>query len=217
MDINRIPPLACFERFVPAMHALWQSDMSDEARWRKVSTLVPMLLDDPELRERAAAWDITRKPDGMYTNMLLYEDPQYGFVINALVKAPGGVTPVHDHAHTWTAYGVIYGSERVVRYHLDVDAPPGAVAQFSEAGSYMVEPGFVDVVPPGLPHAEYVGDSRTAAVIIRSQRIGSFNQRMWHHTSNVHFLAPGPEQVPCELEAGTASPESGTYPTYKDD
>ncbi len=209
MDIQRIPPLACFQRFIPAMRALWEEDggnpgPGDEALWRRVSALLPMLLGDPQLRSRAAAWDETRAADGKHTNLLFYEDPQHGFVINALVKAPGVATPVHDHAHTWTAYGVIFGSERVVRYRLDREVRPGAIAGLSESGSYLVEPGFVDVVPPGLPHAEYVGDTRTVAIIVRSARVGGFEQRMWNHKTHEHFLARGPQQVPYELEAETS-------------
>jgi predicted metal-dependent enzyme (double-stranded beta helix superfamily) len=204
MDLHRIPPLACFERFIPAMRALWEIELPDEERWRRAGALLPMLLDDSELRARAADWDFTRTAEGKHTNLLFYEDPQHGFVINALVKSPGGATPVHDHAHAWTAYGVIFGSERVVRYRLDEDVPPGAFADLKETGSYMVEPGFVDVVPPGLPHAESVGDSRTVAVIVRSARIGGFDQRMWNHKTHVHFVARGPQQVPFELVPGSA-------------
>ena len=39
-----------------------------------------------------------------------------GFVVNALVKDPGEQTPIHDHAHTWTLYGVLEGGEKVTRY-----------------------------------------------------------------------------------------------------
>jgi predicted metal-dependent enzyme (double-stranded beta helix superfamily) len=197
--VHEVPPLACFQRFVPAMRELWVLDLADEERWQRVRALLPMLLDDPELRELAGGWAETRAADGKHTNLLLYEDPQHGFVVNALVKAPGAATPVHDHAHTWTAYGVIYGAERVVRYRLEREVPPGSVAELTEAGSYVVEPGFIDVVPPRLPHAEYVGDSRTVALIVRSARVGGFEQRMWKHKTHVHFLAPGPEQLPYEF------------------
>jgi len=200
MDIHGIPPLACFERFVPAMRALWKTDLTDEERWKRVSALLPILLENRELRELAAAWAFTRATDGKHANLLFYEDPLHGFVVNALVKAPGAATPVHDHAHTWTAYGVICGSERVVRYRLEKEVSPGEVAELTEVGDYVVEPGFVDVVPPRLPHAEYVGDSRTVAIIVRSARVGGFEQRMWNHKTRVHFLAPGPQQQPCQLE-----------------
>ncbi len=197
--VHDVPPLACFARFVPAMRELWALDLADEERWQRVRALLPMLLDDPELRERAAEWTETRAADGKHTNLLLYEDPQYGFVVNALVKEPGAATPVHDHAHTWTAYGVIYGSERVVRYRLELEVAAGSVAQFTEVSSYMVKPGYIDMVPPRLPHAEYVGDSRTVAIIVRSARVGGFDQRMWNHKTHVHFLAPGPQQLPYDF------------------
>jgi predicted metal-dependent enzyme (double-stranded beta helix superfamily) len=178
------------------MQQLWARELPEGERWDEVAKLLPMLLEDAELRALAQQWELTQALDGKHTNLLFYEDPRHGFVINALVKAPGAATPVHDHAHTWTAYSVIYGSERVVRYRLEQDVAPGDVARLTEVASYVVQPGFVDVVPPRLPHAEYVGDSRTAAIIVRSARIGGFDQRMWKHKTHVHFLAPGPRQIP---------------------
>ena len=91
MAVHDVPPLACFQRFVRAMRELWQLDLADEERWQRVRALLPMLLDDPELRELAGGWAETRAADGKHTNLLLYEDPQHGFVVNALVKGPGRV------------------------------------------------------------------------------------------------------------------------------
>ncbi len=201
MDVHKIPELACFQRFVPAMRELWKLDLSEDERWKRVGGLLPMLLDDPELRAHAATWDLTLGPDDKYTNLLFYEDPDYGFVINGLVKGPSGVTPVHDHAHTWTAYSVIYGSEDVIRMQLDHDAPAGKIAKMRETGHYTVKPGFVDVVPPRLLHMERVGDAKTAAIIVRSARVGGFDQRMWNNRTHEHFIDKGPRQVPFELGA----------------
>ena len=196
MDVHRIPALACFQRFVPAMKELWRVELSEQQRWSRVAELLPMLLEDPELRTRAATWDLTRGKDGKHTNLLFYEDPDHGFVINGLVKGPSGVTPVHDHAHTWTAYSVIYGSEDVIRMRLDHDVPPGQVARITETSRYTVKPGFIDVVPPGMLHMERVGDAKTTAIIVRSARVGGFEQRMWNNRTHEHFIDKGPQQVP---------------------
>ncbi len=48
-------------------------------------------------------------------NLLLYEDPDYGFVVNAVVRTPEREGRVHDHAHAWTVYGVLDGMERLER------------------------------------------------------------------------------------------------------
>ena len=49
-------------------------------------------------------------------NLLLYEDPDYNFVINATVRKPGTKGAIHDHGHSWTLYGLIDGTERIERY-----------------------------------------------------------------------------------------------------
>ncbi len=185
------PSLSAFRRFVDAMHDLFATPLPPAARWQRVGALLPILLEDRDLQLRAADWPDTRAADGKHTNHLFYQDARYGFVVNALVKWPGATTPIHDHAHTWTAYSVLTGSERVVHYALERDVPVGAIASFRETGEYVVQPGFVDVVPPHAPHAEFAG-ARTVALIVRSERIGTFNHRMWKSSTREHFLSPGP-------------------------
>src|SRR5256885_9064179 len=48
----------------------WELDLADEERWQRVRALLPMLLDDPELRELAGGWAETRAADGKHTNLL---------------------------------------------------------------------------------------------------------------------------------------------------
>lgn len=196
IDVSTVPAHPALRRFIEAIQPLWAKPLTDAARWAKIGECLPIMLDDRDLQARATDWPDTRAPDGKHTNLLFYEDPHHRFVINALVKWTGAVTPVHDHAHTWTTYSVLSGSERVVRYTLEEAGPVGAIGKLRETGAYTVQPGFVDVVPPHVPHAEYAGDARTVALIVRSERIGTFNHRMWHHATKEHFLAPGPAQVP---------------------
>ena len=106
-------------RFVAAARSVLAGAGTAEERWAEIARLVPALLGDPELRARAAGWTDTHGNGyTTTTNLLLYEDPEYGFVINSLVKAQGGLVRPHDHAHAWTAYGVIEGTERIVRYRI---------------------------------------------------------------------------------------------------
>jgi predicted metal-dependent enzyme (double-stranded beta helix superfamily) len=195
VNISSLPTHPALRRFIEAIQPLWSEALTDAARWAKVGKRLPIMLDDRDLQLRAIDWPDTRTPEGKHTNLLFYEDPRHRFVINALVKWPGAVTPVHDHAHTWTTYSVLSGSEQVMRYELEEEGPVGAVGKLRETGTYTVKPGFVDVVPPLMPHAETAGDARTVALIVRSERIGVFNHRMWRHTTREHFLAPGPAQV----------------------
>lgn len=199
VNVSILPTHPALRRFIEAIQPLWSQSLSPPDRWAKVGELLPIMLDDRDLQLRAIDWPDTRAPDGKHTNLLFYEDPAHRFVINALVKWPAAVTPVHDHAHTWTTYSVLSGSEQVVRYELAEEGPVGAVGKLRETGAYTVKPGFVDLVPPHMPHAETAGDARTVALIVRSERIGVFNHRMWRHTTKEHFLSPGPAQVPFAL------------------
>jgi predicted metal-dependent enzyme (double-stranded beta helix superfamily) len=184
--------------FIEAARALWREDLSDEARWKKIGELLPMLLESPALRELSDLWPAPCPESRRAQNLLFYEDPDYRFVINGLVKRPGDDTPIHDHAHTWTVYGVLSGSERVVRFkRTDDGTQPRAALQ--PIDDYVVAPGYIDVVPPGLLHAEYAGDARTVAVIVRSERVGGFPQTMVEAATGQVTKAPGPEQIPYRL------------------
>ena len=180
---------ALLREFVAAMRALWQQDLSDAERWRRVAGLLPMLLDSSGLRESAKSWPTAPADHPRPQNLLFYEDPDYRFVINGLIKRPGETTAIHDHAHTWTVYSVLEGEERVVRYRRTGGA-------LEEDGAYDVRPGFIDIVPPHLIHAEFAGSDRTVAVIIRSEKVGGFLQGRFDLASGAASAAPGPEQIP---------------------
>jgi len=184
--------------FIEAARALWREDLNDEERWRKMGRLLPMLLDSPAIRDSAQSWPAPGVDSRRAQNLLFYEDPDYHFVINGLVKRPGTDTPIHDHAHTWTVYGVLTGQERVVRFkRIDDGSQPRAALE--PIDDYVVAPGYIDVVPPGLLHAEYAGDERTVAVIVRSARVGGFPQNMVDQKTLQVTQAPGPEQIAYRL------------------
>jgi hypothetical protein len=50
-----------------------------------------------------------------HKNLLLYEDSDDDFVVNAIVRTPSRASRIHDHAHAWTAYGFVDGIERLER------------------------------------------------------------------------------------------------------
>ena len=54
-------------------------------------------LSDPDVVTHSKQWPWTPGQ-----NLLLYEDPDYHFVINATVQKPGSKGAVHDHGHSWT-------------------------------------------------------------------------------------------------------------------
>ena len=182
-------PPRLLREFVAAMRALWREELADAERWRRVSELLPMLLDSPALKESAKSWPAPPDNHPRAQNLLFYEDPDYRFVINGLIKRPGSTTAVHDHAHTWTVYSVLEGEERVVRYRR-------TGAALVEDGDYHVRPGFIDIVPPRMIHAEFAGPARTVAVIVRSEKVGGFPQGRFDPATGAAGEAPGPEQVP---------------------
>jgi predicted metal-dependent enzyme (double-stranded beta helix superfamily) len=184
--------------FVAAMHELFAQPLDDAERWRRVGGLMPLLLDDAELRASAGNWPTTQYGNAA-TNLLFYEDPEHKFVINGLVKDPHAATPIHDHAHTWTAYGVIEGSERVMRYEVTGGDRNGERADLAPSSEYLVAPGYVDLVPPNEPHAETAGDERTIAVIVRSERVGGFPQNMYDLATGAIERRPGPTAIPHPL------------------
>lgn len=193
-----VADVQAIERFTTAMRELFAQPCEDAERWRRVGDLLPILLDDPELRASAATWPTTQYGNAA-TNLLFYEDPDFRFVINGLVKEPNAATPIHDHAHTWTAYGVIEGSEKVLRYAIAAGNRDGEQVRLAPAGEYTVAPGYVDVVPPHEPHAEIASNGRTVAVIVRSERVGGFPQNMYDLDTGRIERRPGPIPVPHAL------------------
>ena len=193
----RLPAL---QAFIDSMREICAEPLEEKERFERARPLLDKLLADPDLRERSKTW-----PSGSdhanrdYTNLLFYEDPDYGFVVNALIKDPGEQTPVHDHAHTWTLYGVLEGGEKVVRYRRVDDGTSDEQAELELVGEHMVEPGYIDFVPPYEVHAEYNGDRRTIGVIVRSGKVGTFLQNWYDPDTGAIEKNLGPRQVPYEL------------------
>jgi len=181
-------------RFIDETRALYAGCGSLEERIRHVRPLLGALLADPALKEAAARWpNFNDWANERISNLLFYEDPEYGFVLNALVKDAGDKTPIHDHGHTWTLYGVLTGGEKVVRYRRV--APDVALEKMDER---QVTPGYIDLVPPFEIHAEFNGDARTVGLIFRTQRVGTYLQN-WYREDGGARKHSGPEQVPYDL------------------
>ena len=190
-------------RFVGEMRALFAEGLDETALWTEACDRLRDLLADPELQRHAQTWPDSLAAGGRPSNLLFYEDPDHGFVLNALIKAPGANSSVHDHGRSWTLYGVLEGAERVTRYvRDDVGAPtgPGAdPARLSETGTHDVVPGYIDFVPPWEIHQECNGPARTVGFIVRSQRSGTFVQNRFDRAAGSVVQYDGPVQVPYRL------------------
>lgn len=190
--------LAAADNFIAGMRKIFAAGTPEPERWERCRELLKELIADEEVKAHAKDWPITgyNPETDRVQNLLFYEDPDYGFVINALIKKPGGFAMIHDHGPTWTIYGVLRGEERIVHY--DVTERDDGKYRIRETHAEMCGEGDVDVVPPHLIHSEYAGDEKSIAVIVRSQRSGTFEQFRYLEDGS-QVVIRGPEQVPYAL------------------
>jgi predicted metal-dependent enzyme (double-stranded beta helix superfamily) len=186
-------------RFIAATRSLFAGEKEAERRWQKLAPLLRDLLADPQVRVGSKNWPECVQTDRAQ-NLLFYEDPDFGFVINGLVKAPKTRTQIHDHAHNWTLYGVLDGRETIERYERLDDGSRQDYAEIRQTGKLHVGPGTVDLVPPWQIHAEESGEKRTVAIIIRSEKAGGFLQGRYDPVTKRFWQGYGPRQVPYELD-----------------
>src|SRR5919109_2996503 len=186
-------PLPAFERFVQGLRAAWAESPDIEARMKKGQTLLEELLQDRALLQASKSWPSTEGRK----NLLFYEDPEYGFAINGVVRVPGSI---HDHAHSWTAYGILDGTESLERYRRLDDGTKEGYAKLELESVTEGKPGKVDLVPPFDAHAEQGGPTRPVAIILRSERVaGKVLQGSYNMENNTVRRVDGPTNIPYEI------------------
>jgi predicted metal-dependent enzyme (double-stranded beta helix superfamily) len=189
---NRLPAI---ENLVQKLRHAWTSESDMEARMRRAEAALREALCDPAVVAHSKRWPWTPGQ-----NLLLYEDPDHHFVVNATVRKPGSKGAVHDHGHSWTLYGLVDGVERIERYARMDDGKREGFADLTLVADREMGPGGVDFVPPHQVHAERGGADRSVAIIIRSERmVGRFKQHMFDAENKTVTEAWGPEQVPYAL------------------
>jgi predicted metal-dependent enzyme (double-stranded beta helix superfamily) len=191
--------LPVFEEFVAQLRAIWDAERDNQGRMEKAKPLLEQLVKDPGLKAHSASWPSTEG----YKNLLLYVDPQHHFAINAVVRMPGRVGGVHDHADAWVLYGVLDGSESLERYERIDDGSRAGYAELRLVSATTGTQGKVDLVPPHAIHAEQGGPTRSVAIIVRSQRLGEGTvlQRTYDPKENTVIERFGPTQVAYKLVA----------------
>lgn len=163
---------------------------------KKGRKLLEALVKDPTLREVSKGWPSTEGRK----NLLFYEDSDYGFAINGVVRVPGRKGSIHDHAHSWTAYGLVDGTESLERYRRLDDGSQEGYARLELENVTQGTPGKVDLVPPFDAHAEQGGPTRSVAVILRSERVsGKVLQGSYDVESNTVRRIDGPTNIPYEI------------------
>ena len=195
MTAQRLP---AFEKFIGDLRAVWAEDSDLDSRMRKGRALLERLVTEPSILAHSKSWPLT-----VGQNLLLYEDNDHGFVINAVVRPPGYKGGIHDHAHAYVLYGVVDGVEQLERYDRLDDGSKDGYAEIKLASVTTGTAGKVDLVPPFSIHAEQGGPHRSVAMIVRSERlVGKCLQGGYNMQEKSVVQRSGPKQVPFELTAG---------------
>jgi predicted metal-dependent enzyme (double-stranded beta helix superfamily) len=193
------PRLPVLDKFIVELRTIWAEDSENERRMAKAKPLLEQLVKDATLKAHSAGWPSTEGRK----NLLLYVDPDYHFVINAVVRMPGRTGSVHDHADAWVLYGVLDGSESLERFERVDDGSRSGYAEVRLSSVTTGTQGKVDLVPPHSIHAEQGGPTRSVAIIVRSQRLGEGTVLQRRHDARAKTVVEqyGPTQIPFDVVA----------------
>jgi predicted metal-dependent enzyme (double-stranded beta helix superfamily) len=189
--------LPVFDKFIADLRAIWAAEADDGRRMAKAKPLLEKLVMDATLKAHSANWPSTEGRK----NLLLHVDPDYHFVVNAVVRMPGRTGSVHDHADAWVLYGVLDGTESLERFDRVDDGSRPGFAEVKLSSVTTGSQGKVDLVPPRAIHAEQGGPTRSVAIIVRSQKlgVGTVLQHRYDRDANTVVEQYGPTQIPYEL------------------
>ena len=140
--------MSALKKFIDSARQLHAEETDPAKRWEKMTPLLQELIADPAVKEQSKHWPDCSQGGERAENLLFYEDPDYKFVINGLIKAPHTRTAIHDHAHNWTLYGVLDGSESIERYERLDDGSKPDYAEVRKSVNVKVGAGKIDLVPP---------------------------------------------------------------------
>lgn len=77
-------------RIVDPVRRLYAEDLFEPERWSRISDVLEAVLADPELQAAARSWPKSHDRTNRYTNLLFYEDPDFGFVVNPCGQSRSG-------------------------------------------------------------------------------------------------------------------------------
>lgn len=192
MTAERLP---AFQKLIDELRAAFAASGGDTAQAMSAARgILARTLADDSLHRHCKVWPSTEG----HKNLLLYEDPDYAFVINGVVRTLDRKRGIHDHAHAWTAYGILDGEEELTRYRRLDDGSRAGYAEVELESVTIGRRGTVDLVPPFGIHAENGGANRSVAIIIRSERLvgRALQGRYRPEQGNRYYQGEGPDQVP---------------------
>jgi predicted metal-dependent enzyme (double-stranded beta helix superfamily) len=189
--------LPAFEKFIQDLRAVWAALPDVESRMKKGRDLLAELVKDESMRKACLSWPDT---DGGRRNLLFYEDPDYGFALNGVVHGANRKGSIHDHAQSWTAYGVLEGKETLERFRRVDDGSKEGYAKLEVESITEGYAGKVDLVPPFDIHAEQGGPTKSYGLILRSERVaGKVLQGNYNFETGAYRRVEGPTNVPYEI------------------
>ena len=160
-----------FAIFIDDLRVHYAKDLPETAHWEGVRGLLKILCANEAMREASRAWPAKRGIE-----RVLHHDSNYEFFVGGLIRLPHHRANVHDHAHTWTIYGVLDGEERTHVYKRLDDGSIAGKATLELIARNDAPTGHVDIVPPWVPHSEWGMGERSVAITVRSERPGSYAQ-----------------------------------------
>jgi hypothetical protein len=199
------------DRFIGQMRELFAREPDPDKRWEAVPPLLTALLADPTVQAACQHWPIpnllpVEQPGvGRAGNLLFYEDPDYGFVINGQIheagRNQGEPAAAHDHGQNYTAYGLVEGHERIVMFERTDDGSRPDHAEVNKTADYVAAPGDIHLAKPLDIHVEVNIGERTAAIIVRSMRDGGPNNLHGRYDlqTGAYHESVGPRQIPAEM------------------
>jgi hypothetical protein len=189
------------DRFISRTRELFAEEPEPEARWTALTPILADLLADPEVIRVSKRWPDCVVRENRAENLLFYEDPDYKFSVHGLVtNDPSNARGrIHDHAHIYTLYGVLDGQQRIERYERIDDRSKPDYAEIRRTTDSECGPGEIDLVRPYEIHCEISVGQRAVAIIIRSEKSGSFNQGRYVPEKNSYYESLGPRQTPIDM------------------
>ncbi len=134
--------------YIEAVRGVLGQPLSDSAKLRLVKLAAKELVSGPV---RIAPEDRKVPAEG-YGRNLLYKDPDYGFVVIAMVWPAGRGGPPHDHG-CWGVVAVSEGEVEVTNYNRDDDGRDPSKARLHSLGAIRGKSGWVGWVQP--PHEDF--------------------------------------------------------------
>lgn len=129
----------------------------------------------------------------------MHHDEEHGFFVGGLVRIPNHEAYPHDHGHTWTCYGVLYGDEVTSRYKRLDDGSEQGKARIEKTADIPTPTGMVDIVGPWQIHAESGAGERSVAITLRSEIPGTYNQNLFDMESDTVQHGQGLVLIPFSI------------------